>query len=475
MEHVERFYINGEWSLPAGQSDVADIVCPATEAVIGKVAMGGVADVENAVLAAAAAFPAWSRTTPESRIAVLMRMIEVYQSRAADFAAAISAEMGAPAWLAAQYQVPSGLAHLRTTVDALRDLSFATVRGATEVVREPVGVAALITPWNWPLNQIAAKVAPALAAGCTVVLKPSEVTPLTARIFAEVVHEAGVPAGVFNLIFGDGPLVGRALAAHPGVDAVSITGSTRAGIDVAVHAAPTVKRVTQELGGKSPNIILDDADLSAAVSAGVVSCMMNSGQTCVAPTRMLVPRRHYVQAVAVAAATANALKVGDPADAQTKVGPLSSRAQYQRVQAMIARGIDEGATLAAGGLGRPDGLTAGFYARPTVFADVRPDMHIAREEIFGPVLVMLPYDTEAEAVALANDTEYGLAAYVWSGDVERARSVAAKIRAGMVLLNGARMDYSAPFGGFKASGNGREFGEYGIAEFLEYKTVVRAA
>ena len=475
MESLDTFYINGQWVVPAEGATTMHIVNPANEAVIGTLAMGSEVDVDRAVSAARAAFPAWSQSSREARIAILARMVELYKARFNEIAAAVSTEMGAPLWLCHELQAAVGLVQIQATLSALRDFSFETTRGSTLIVREPVGVVALITPWNWPLNQVAAKVAPALAAGCTIVLKPSEITPLDARIFAEIVHEAGVPAGVFNLIFGDGKTVGSALARHPDIDMISITGSTRAGIDVAMQAAPTVKRVTQELGGKSPNLILDDADLQTAVSAGVISCMMNSGQTCIAPTRMLVSRAQYEQAVAIAAATANALSVGDPQRPSSKLGPISNLAQYERVQHLIDTGIREGARVVAGGPGRPGGLTQGFYARPTVFADVRNDMTIAREEIFGPVLVMIPYDSEEDGIAIANDTPYGLAAYVWSGDLARARRVAGRIRAGSVQINGARLDLTAPFGGCKASGNGREFGAYGLAEFLEYKTLAGGA
>jgi aldehyde dehydrogenase (NAD+) len=475
MESLNTFYIDGQWVEPAAGVRTMAIVNPATEAVIGKLAMGGTDDVDRAVSAARAAFPSWSQSSREERLAVLTRMAELYKARFSEIAAAVSTEMGAPLWLCHELQAAVGLVQIQAATAALQDFPFETTRGTTRIVREPVGVVALITPWNWPLNQIAAKVAPALAAGCTIVLKPSEITPLDARIFTEIVHEAGVPAGVFNMIHGDGKTVGSALARHPDVDMISITGSTRAGIDVATQAAPTVKRVTQELGGKSPALILDDADLKTAVSAGVISCMMNSGQTCIAPTRMLVPREHYVQAVAIAAATANALTVGDPQLPTSKLGPISNRGQYERVQDMIETGIAEGARVVAGGPGRPEGLTQGFYVRPTVFADVRNDMAIAREEIFGPVLVIIPYDGEEQGIAIANDTPYGLASYVWSGDAARARRVAGRIRAGSVQINGARLDLTAPFGGCKASGNGREFGEYGLAEFLEYKTLAGGA
>ncbi|NSX14581.1 aldehyde dehydrogenase family protein [Cupriavidus taiwanensis] len=471
MHSVDKFYINGQWVPPAAGATRADIIDPATEAVAGTLAMGTAADVDRAVAAARAAFPAWSVSTRETRIALLERIVAAYQARMGDLAQAVRQEIGAPITLATNLQAAIGLAQLQATLQALRDFAFESQRGKSHVLREAIGVAALITPWNWPLNQIAAKVAPALAAGCTVVLKPSEIAPLDARIFAEIMDAAGTPPGVFNMIFGEGRVVGAALSAHREVDMVSITGSTRAGVEVAISAAPTVKRVAQELGGKSPLIVLDDADLQAAVTSAVAQCMVNSGQTCVAPTRVLVPRARYEEAVQIAAAVASAVKVGDPSDPETKMGPISNRGQYDKVQRLIGVGIEEGARLAAGGPGRPDGLARGFYARPTVFADVRNDMAIAREEIFGPVLCLLPYDTEEEAVAIANDTDFGLAAYVASSDPARARRLAARLRAGSVRINGAMMDLAAPFGGYKTSGNGREYGPEGIAEFLETKTV----
>ncbi|WP_116321496.1 aldehyde dehydrogenase family protein [Cupriavidus sp. P-10] len=471
MKLVDKFYINGQWVQPAPGVTQADLIDPATESLAGKVAMGTAADVDQAVAAARAAFPAWSASTREERIALLERIMAAYQARLGDLAQAVRQEIGAPITVATNLQAAIGLAQLQATVQALREFEFESERGKSYILREAIGVAALITPWNWPLNQIAAKVAPALAAGCTVVLKPSEIAPLDAQIFAEIMDAAGTPPGVFNMVFGEGRVVGTALSAHRDVDMVSITGSTRAGVEVAVSAAPTVKRVTQELGGKSPLVILDDADLQAAVTSGVAHVMLNSGQTCIAPTRMLVPRAQYEQAVQIAAAVANAVTVGDPADAQTRMGPISNRAQYEKVQRLIGIGIEEGARVAAGGPGRPDGLAQGFYARPTIFADVRNDMTIAREEIFGPVLCMLPYDTEEEAVAIANDTEFGLAAYIASSNPERTRKLAARLRAGSVRINGATMDISVPFGGYKTSGNGREFGPEGIAEYLETKTV----
>ncbi|MCO4891547.1 aldehyde dehydrogenase family protein [Cupriavidus sp. WGtm5] len=471
MHIVDKFYIHGKWVQPAEGATQADIIDPATEAVAGRLAMGTAADVDRAVAAAREAFPAWSLSNRETRIALLERIIAAYQARMPDLAQAVRQEIGAPITLATNLQAAIGLGQLQATLQALRDFAFESPRGKSLVLREAIGVAALITPWNWPLNQIAAKVAPALAAGCTVVLKPSEIAPLDAQIFAEIMDAAGTPPGVFNMLYGEGRVVGSALSSHRDVDMVSITGSTRAGVEVAISAAPTVKRVAQELGGKSPLIVLDDADLQAAVTSGVAQCMVNSGQTCVAPTRVLVPRARYEEAVQIAAAVANAVKVGDPSDPDTKMGPISNRGQYDKVQRLIGVGIEEGARLAAGGPGRPDGLARGFYARPTIFADVRNDMTIAREEIFGPVLCLLPYDSEEEAVTIANDTEFGLAAYIASSDPARARRLAARLRAGNVRINGAMMDITAPFGGYKTSGNGREYGPEGIAEFLETKTV----
>ncbi|WP_427306379.1 aldehyde dehydrogenase family protein [Cupriavidus sp. H39] len=471
MHRIDKFYLDGKWVAPAAGATQADIIDPATEAVAGRLAMGTAADVDRAVAAARAAFPAWSMSTRETRIALLERIIAAYQARMADLAQAVRQEIGAPITLATNLQAAIGLAQLQATLQALRDFAFESPRGKSHILREAIGVAALITPWNWPLNQIAAKVAPALAAGCTVVLKPSEIAPLDAQIFAEIMDAAGTPPGVFNMLYGEGRVVGAALSSHRDVDMVSITGSTRAGVEVAISAAPTVKRVAQELGGKSPLIILDDADLQAAVTTGVAQCMVNSGQTCVAPTRVLVPRARYEEAVQIAAAVANAVKVGDPSDPETKMGPISNRGQYDKVQHLIRVGIEEGARLAAGGPGRPDGLERGFYARPTIFAEVRNDMTIAREEIFGPVLCLLPYDSEEQAVAIGNDTDFGLAAYIASSDPARARKLAARLRAGNVRINGAMMDITAPFGGYKTSGNGREYGPEGIAEFLETKTV----
>ncbi|MFM0171770.1 aldehyde dehydrogenase family protein [Paraburkholderia sediminicola] len=471
MKTLNTFYIDGQWVEPSAGNTQTDIVNPATETLTGRLTMGTAQDADRAVAAARAAFPAWSESSRATRIALLERIIECYRARLDDIAEAVRIEIGAPITLCKHLQAAIGLAQLQAALETLRDFEFETHHDKSYVRREAVGVAALITPWNWPLNQIAAKVAPALAAGCTVVLKPSEIAPLDAVIFAEIMHEAGTPPGVFNLIFGEGRVVGTRLSSHPDVDMVSITGSTRAGVEVAMSAAPTVKRVAQELGGKSPLLILDDADLQAAVTSGVAQCMVNSGQTCVAPTRMLVPRERYDDAVAIAAAVANGIVVGDPADPATRMGPISNRAQYEKVQHMIRAGIEEGARVIAGGPGRPEGLAQGFYARPTVFADVRNDMTIAREEIFGPVLVMIPYDGEEHAIAIANDTEYGLAGYIASSDTGRARRVAARLRVGSVRINGAMLDITVPFGGYKTSGNGREYGSEGLAEFLECKSV----
>ncbi|MGT2453865.1 aldehyde dehydrogenase family protein [Cupriavidus basilensis] len=471
MRDLDAFYINREWVAPLAGATEMDVVNPATEEVIGRLSLGTAGDADRAVAAARAAFPSWSQSSREERIALLERVMALYKARLGEIGEAVRVEMGAPVSLCDAVQAPIGLAYMQATVEALRDFEFETSHGRNYVCREPIGVAALVTAWNWPLALIAAKVGAAIAAGCTMVLKPSEISPLDARIFAEIMHEAGTPAGVFNMLYGEGRTVGARLSSHPDVDMVSITGSTRAGVEVAISAAPTVKRVHLELGGKSPLLILDDTDIAAAVQGGVASVMMNSGQTCIAPTRMLVPRNHYNEAVTVAAATANALKVGDPADTATKLGPISNRAQYEKVQRMICIGVEEGARLIAGGPGRPEGLDKGFFARPTVFADVSNDMTIAREEVFGPVLVMIPYDNEEDGIAIANDTPYGLAAYVASGDATRARRVAARLRAGSVRINGAQVDFSLPFGGYKASGNGRENGGHGILEYLEVKSV----
>jgi len=474
MQERLQFYIDGKWVDPVTPKTI-DVINPSNEEAFARVSLGSKADVDKAVAAARKAFETWSKTTREERLAMLGKIMAVYQTKYNEIAETISKEMGAPMWLSKAAQAATGMGHLAEAAKILKDYKFEEMRGTTAIVKEPVGVCGFITPWNWPINQIVCKVAPALAAGCTMVLKPSEVAPMNAMLFADVLHEAGLPPGVFNLVNGDGPTVGEALSAHPGIDMMSFTGSTRAGIAVAKAAADTVKRVAQELGGKSANIVLEDADLAKAVSSGVMSMMTNSGQSCNAPSRMFVPRAKNDQAIAIAKATAEKVKVADPASPEAtpgSIGPVVSEVQFNKIQALIKKGIDEGATLVAGGLGRPEGMNRGYYVRPTVFANVTNDMTIAREEIFGPVLAMLPYDTEADAIRQANDTVYGLSGYVQSGDLAHARKVAAQLRTGNVHLNGAGADFSAPFGGYKQSGTGREWGEYGFEEFLETKAVL---
>ncbi len=471
MENTNKFYINGEWVDPS-TSDTLEVINPATEEAIASIAMGGKEDVDKAVAAAKAAFESFSQTTVEERSVLLGKIIECYQARMGDIAATVSQEMGAPIGLATAAQAPAGLGHLMYAKNALSSFPWEEDAGTAKIVREPIGVCGLITPWNWPLNQIAAKVGPAIAAGCTMVLKPSEIAPLNAIIFAEVMDEAGVPPGVFNLVHGDGPNVGVAMSSHPDIDMMSFTGSTRAGISVAQESAATVKRVAQELGGKSPNLILDDATFPEVIARDTFGVCMNTGQSCNAPTRMLVPAGRMEEAAAIAKATAEQIKVGDPTDQETQIGPLVSETQFNKVQALIQKGIDEGATLQTGGVGRPDGLNRGYFVKPTVFSDVRNDMTIAQEEIFGPVLSLIPYADEDEAVEIANDTVYGLAAYISSGDLEHAAEIGRKIRAGNVHLNGAGVDPGAPFGGYKQSGNGREFSKWGLEEFLETKALL---
>ena len=469
--HADKFYINGAWVAPSTPRSI-DVINPATEAVIGKVAMGSAADVDAAVEAARTAFPSYAATSREERMALLTRIIDVYKRRFNEMGATISEEMGAPLSFATKFQAGAGMGHFRTALDILKTFPFEETMGSTQIVREPIGVAGMITPWNWPANQIACKVAPALASGCTMVLKPSEVAPYSALLLAEILHEAGVPKGVFNLVNGDGTGVGSPMAAHPGIDVISFTGSTKAGIDVAVKAAPTVKRVGQELGGKSANILLDDADFGRAVTQGVQAVMRNSGQSCNAPTRMLVPSARLAEVVAIAKTAAVAMKVGDPNAADTDVGPVVSKVQWDKIQALIAKGIAEGATVVAGGTGRPDGLAKGYFVKPTVFSKVDNGMTIAREEIFGPVISIIGYTDEADAIRIANDSDLGLAAYVQSSDIDRAKRVARQLRAGMVHINGAAADSKAPFGGYKQSGNGREWGRYGFDEYLETKAVM---
>jgi aldehyde dehydrogenase (NAD+) len=466
-----QFYIDGAWVDPIEPKELK-VINPATEEVAGLISMGSSKDVDRAVMAARRAFDGYSRSTPAERLALLERMLASYKAHYDDIAQAISIEMGAPITLSKTSQTGIGVGHISAMIDVLKNFKFEEMRGTVRLVQEPVGVCALITPWNWPMNQVAAKVVPALAAGCTMVLKPSEYSPFSAIIWAKVMHEAGVPAGVFNLINGDGNGVGAPLSSHREVDMVSFTGSTRAGSEVARNAAASVKRVHQELGGKSPNVLLDDADFERAVTKSVLHVFQNSGQSCNAPTRMLVPAAKLAEVEAIAKRVAASVITGDPTSEKTNLGPVVSKLQFERVEGYIAKGIAEGAKVVIGGSGRPDGLTKGYFVKPTIFSNVRNDMTIAREEIFGPVLCILPYDSEEQAVQIANDTPYGLAAYVWSKDNLHARRIGAQIRAGQVTLNGASGNMNTPFGGFKMSGNGREWGEFGLRDFLEVKAVI---
>ena len=470
MREFLKFYVDGQWVEPAEGMNTLDVINPADESVAGRIAMGSRADVDRAAAAARRAFATYSQTSKAERVELLQAVVAEYQKRFSDIAEAITEEMGAPAWLATQAQASLGVAHLQTALGVLQNYEFQELRGTTLITKEPIGVCGFITPWNWPINQIMTKVAPALATGCTMVLKPSEVAPFSALLLAEVLHAAGVPAGVFNLVNGDGPTVGAAIASHPEIDMISFTGSTRAGIEVAKNAADTVKRVHQELGGKSPNVVLEDAEFRTAVSAGVRAVMMNSGQSCNAPTRMLVPGGRMAEAASIAKEAAEAMTVGNP-KGNAQMGPVVSETQFNKIQDLIQCGIDEGATLVTGGTGRPEGMETGYYVKPTVFADVTNDMTVAREEIFGPVLTILGYGDEEEAVELANDTVYGLAAYV-QGELAHARKVARRLRAGQVNINGAGVDFLAPFGGYKQSGNGREWGDHAFAEFLETKAIL---
>ncbi len=469
MREYLKFYIDGQWVDPT-ESKSLDVDNPTTEQVSGKIAIGTAADVDKAVRAARKAFATWAVSTREERLDLLQAIAAEYQKRSGDLADAVHEEMGAPPSLAAGPQVMMGLGHLMGAIDALKNFSFEEQRGSALIVKEPIGVCGLITPWNWPINQIACKVFPAMATGCTMVLKPSEVAPYSGQIFTEVLDAAGVPAGVYNMVFGDGPGVGAAISSHPDIDLVSFTGSTRAGIDVAKNAAATVKRVTQELGGKSPNIVIDDEKFAESVTAGVSAMMLNTGQSCNAPSRMLVPRERIAEAAEIARGVAEAVSVGD-LDDKRAIGPVASKTQFEKVQGLIQKGIDEGATVAVGGPGRPDGLDTGYYIKPTVFSDVNNDMTIAREEIFGPVLCILPYDDLDQAVDIANDTEYGLAGYVSAADLDAARALARRIRAGQVAINHA-FDLNTAFGGYKRSGNGREWGEFGFHEYLETKSAL---
>jgi aldehyde dehydrogenase (NAD+) len=471
MSHNTQFYINGEWVDPA-VPHLLDVIDPATEEAYTQISLGSKADVDKAVTAARTAFETFSQTTKAERIDLLKNILKAYKSRYNDVAAAITQEMGAPTTLAQQAQAAIGVGHISQMIKVLESFEFDHLQGTTLITKEPIGVVGMITPWNWPINQITCKVCPAIAAGCTMILKPSEISPIDAIIFAEIMHEAGVPKGVFNLINGDGPGVGTALSEHPDIDMISFTGSARAGILIAQAAAPTIKRVHQELGGKSANILLDDVDIARAVKKGVIDCFQNSGQSCHAPTRLFVPAALNDQAIQIAKTTAESLKVGPPTAEGVYMGPVVSQVQFDKIQAYIQSGIDEGATLVTGGPGRPENLNRGYYVRPTIFANVTPDMKIAKEEIFGPVLSMLTYNTEDEVVAEANNTVYGLAAYVQSADRSRAQKVARKMRAGNVYINYPQGDLNAPFGGYKQSGNGREWGQWGLEEFLEIKGIV---
>jgi aldehyde dehydrogenase (NAD+) len=470
MRDYLKFYIDGQWVDPVTPKSL-DVINPANEEVCGHISAGSAADVDKAVKAARKAFETYSQTSREDRLDLLQRILAEYQKRFGDVASAITEEMGAPASLAQRAQAPIGMAHLATGIEVLKNFKFEEDRGPTRIVKEPIGVCGMITPWNWPINQIACKVVPALATGCTMVLKPSEEAPFSAIIWAEIMHAAGVPAGVFNLVNGTGAEVGAAISSHPGIDMVSFTGSTRAGIEVAKAAAPTVKRVAQELGGKSPNIILEDAEMQSAVGGGVKHVMQNSGQSCNAPTRMLVPVGKMDEAIVIAKQAAESTTVGDP-NGNAQIGPVVNRTQWDKIQRLIKAGIDEGATLVTGGAGRPDGLDKGFYVKPTVFANVTNDMTVAKEEIFGPVVSILGYDTVDEAIKVGNDTEYGLAAYISGTDMAKVRDVASQLRAGQVSINGGGGDMTAPFGGYKMSGNGREWGDFGFTEYLEIKAVL---
>jgi aldehyde dehydrogenase (NAD+) len=470
--HKRQIYIGGQWVTPTSDR-LIDVIDPSSEKSIAKVALGSPQDVDNAVRAARTAFISYAHSTRQERTQILKRLASAYSERAEELAVVLSLEMGAPLTLARSAQVGSGLTHLLKMIEVLDDFPFEERRGRTSIVKEAIGVCGLITPWNWPLNQIMCKVAPALAAGCTMVLKPSEAAPLSGIVFAELMDAARAPSGVFNLVNGEGAVVGEALSRHSEIDMVSFTGSTLAGVSVARSAANSIKRVHQELGGKSANIILPTADLAVAVTRGVEACFRNAGQSCNSPGRMLIPKGFYNEAVAIAKAAAECIRVGPPASQETTVGPLANARQFERVQNYIQIGIEEGAELLSGGLGKPPGFTVGYYAKPTIFGRVRPDMRIAREEIFGPVLCLITYDGEEEAIEIANDTDYGLAAYIQSTDLEQAERVAARIRAGTIYVNNPPFDPGAPFGGYKKSGNGREYADFGLDSFLEIKGIVR--
>ena len=471
MDNLLKFYINGEWVEPVSD-ETMPVLNPASAEQIGEVALGNEADIDRAVAAASTAFAQYGQSDKSERLDLLRRIREVSERRFEELAQAMRLEMGAPITMAREAQADAAIGHLDGFIGALERLEEQQRFDNGEVLlREPIGVCGLITPWNWPINQVVLKVLPVIATGCTCVLKPSEHTPISAMLYAEILHEAGVPAGVFNLVNGVGPVVGSALSRHPGVQMMSFTGSTRAGTAVTRDAADSVKRVTLELGGKSPNLVFADCDLEARVTQSVAECMFNTGQSCDAPTRLLVERACYDEAVEIARRAAATTEVGDPEQEGEHIGPLFDQIQFDRVQNMIQVGIDEGANLIAGGLGRPEGFDAGWYVRPTIFADVNNAMRIAREEIFGPVLTIIPFDTEEEAVAIANDTPYGLAAYVQTGNTDRAARLSRALRAGAVHINGGAYEYGSPFGGYKASGNGREGGEMGLEDLLETKMV----
>lgn len=469
-ENNMKFYINGEWVDPT-VPNAFNVINPATEEAFTQISLGSKADVDKAVAAAKAAFPIYSNWSVEDRIALMERIIEIYKRRYEEFAQAISKEMGAPITLSRNDQAAVGVIHFQSALDALKEFTFEQMDRGIVLRYEPIGVCGLITPWNWPMNQVACKVAPAIATGCCVVLKPSEIAPLDAMLLAEVIDEAGAPPGVFNLVNGNGPDVGEAMSAHPDIHMMSFTGSTRGGVAVAKTSADTVKRVSQELGGKSANIILRDTDVEKAVYDGVIYCMDNSGQSCNAPTRMLVPNESMQVVIAAAKKAAESLKIGDPTDESTDLGPVVSKVQFDKIQDLIQAGIDEGAELVTGGTGLPDHLDKGYYVKVTVFAGANNDMTISREEIFGPVITLIGYDTEEEAIEIANDTDYGLAGYVSSGNMDHARDVAKKIRAGQVILNYKSGNADTPFGGYKQSGNGREKGVWGLHDYLEVKAI----
>ena len=470
MDTLQQFYINGSWVSPAPGATTHAVINPANEEQIATLPLAQAADIDAAIDAAHQAFPTWSALSLEERLGYMEKMLEAYQAHLPEMAEAISQEMGAPISLASKVQAPMGLAHLKTALGIAREFPFEETAGQSLIRREAAGVCALITPWNWPMNQVMCKVAPAIAAGCTMVLKPSEFAPLSAQILAEIIDEAGLPAGVFNMVHGDGAQVGPLLSSDPRIDVVSLTGSTRAGESVSREAAATIKRVSLELGGKSANILLPGCDLQKAVTHGVRAMMNNTGQSCNAPSRMLVPADQLAEAEAIAAEACSTIVAGDPQDEGTVIGPIANGRQYQRVQSMIEKGVEEGAKLVAGGTGKPEGLEAGYFARPTVFSQVSNTMTIGREEIFGPVLVMIPYQNVDEAVAIANDSDYGLSGYVFGEDSD-ARAVAARLRTGMVHINGAGPDLQGAFGGYKQSGNGREWGRFGLEEFLETQSL----